>query len=558
MNTTVCVFGPAWGLRGVVLAAVLLLVLPQSSTAQERMSIRSQTEARALQDLLPSSPTPTVPPLEAAIDPESYVVGPSDVIGVNIWISPPVSYVLTVTPEGTLIVPTVGEIRVADLTLSQVKEKVTVEVKSRYVRGEPTVTLVAPRRVVVTVKGFVRQQGNQVLYSTDRVEAAIQLSNKVLDPGLQLNPEYDERASRRNITLRRRDGTIARVDLPKFYATRDNRWNPTLREGDEILVIRTDWARQVIGIYGGVHAPGRFEFVAGDSLLDAIDLAFGFSSLANQDSVVHSRLDSFGRKMTETVVNVRAIREGTAPNIALEPGDRLVVKERIDLREDFRVYIEGEVIYPGMYPITKNVTKLSEVLGKAGGFTEYASLSTAQLLRQSLRREDIEMERLESLRAGAGPDDSLYYLLETDLRIRKEIVNVDFEELFAGKDSTKDVILRDGDRIVVPSTKATVYVFGQVVSPGHVPFVEGRNFAYYVERAGGFTERARDGDVKVVKAKTRQWLAPDETTVERGDYIWVPKVVERPFGYYLTVAAQTAAILTAAATIALLVVQVSK
>jgi len=319
-----------------------------------------------------------------------------------------------------------------------------------------------------------------------------------------------------------------------------------------------DWARNVIGVYGGVHAPGRFEYVTGDSLLDAIDLAFGFSSLAAQDSVVHSRLDSVARKMTETVVNVRAIREGRAPNIALEPGDRLVVKERVDLREDFRVWIEGEVIHPGMYPITKNVTKLSEVVAKAGGFTEYASLSTAQLLRQSLRREDIDMERLESLRGGAGPDDSLYYLLETDLRIRKEIVNVDFEDLFARRDSTNDVILRDGDRIVVPSTKATVYVFGQVVSPGHVPFVEGKDYDYYVEKAGGFTERARDADVKIIKAKTRQWLAPDEAPIERGDYVWVPKVVERPFGYYLTVAAQTAAILTAAATIALLVVQVSQ
>jgi len=73
--------------------------------------------------------TVSTPAFEGAIDPEVYFVGPSDVISVNIWISPPLNFMLTVTPEGTLIVPTVGEVKVADLSLSQAKKKVIGEIK---------------------------------------------------------------------------------------------------------------------------------------------------------------------------------------------------------------------------------------------------------------------------------------------------------------------------------------------------------------------------------------------------------------------------------------------
>jgi len=106
--------------------------------------------------------------------------------------------------------------------------------------------------------------------------------------------------------------------------------------------------------------------------------------------------------------------------------------------------------------------------------------------------------------------------------------------------------------------KRTIYVFGQVVSPGNVGFIPGQSVQYYVDRAGGFTERARTGDVKVVKARTRQWLSPKETTVEEGDYVWVPKETEYPFSYYMSILGQTAVILSVAVSTVLLVIQLNK
>ncbi len=103
-----------------------------------------------------------------------------------------------------------------------------------------------------------------------------------------------------------------------------------------------------------------------------------------------------------------------------------------------------------------------------------------------------------------------------------------------------------------------MYVFGQIVSPGHVPFVPGEHADYYIAKAGGFTERARHGDVKVIKGTTKQWLAPDETTIEDGDYVWVPKDPDHSFAYYMTIASQAATVLSVVIGIGVLIVQVTK
>jgi protein involved in polysaccharide export with SLBB domain len=128
---------------------------------------------------------------------------------------------------------------------------------------------------------------------------------------------------------------------------------------------------------------------------------------------------------------------------------------------------------------------------------------------------------------------------------------VDYAKLFTEGDSTQDVTLRNEDRINVPPARHTVYVFGQVITPGHVQLVEGESYRYYVEKAGGYTNDARTGDVKVIKGTNRTWLDPGETEVEDGDYIWVPKQVHYPFGYYLATVVQFATVLAALATVIL-------
>jgi protein involved in polysaccharide export with SLBB domain len=162
------------------------------------------------------------------------------------------------------------------------------------------------------------------------------------------------------------------------------------------------------------------------------------------------------------------------------------------------------------------------------------------------------------MRGSVMPEDSSYYLLESELRSKREVVNVDFKKLVIEKDTTQDIYLRSGDYISVPSIQRTIYVFGQVVNPGNVPFAEGKEYKYYVKKAGDFTDKARTGDVMIIKRSNHQWLAPGETKIEEGDYVWVPKEIEHSFGYYMNIFSQTAAVITAAVSIALLAIQLRK
>ncbi len=552
MNTRIC-----------LLAIAALTLSFRGALSQESRSMPSMEFpdllSRAKQLDIQASPQAKGMPLESTIDPEHYYVGPSDVIAVNLWVSPQVSLSLTVTPEGTLIVPSVGELKVADLTLAEARKQVVAEVRKKYISGDITVTLVTPRPVSVMVTGTVLTPGSYALAAYNRVDKAIEEANRLLrvEDTTRLTLLARE-MSKRNIGLRRKDGSFVRVDLMMFYATKEDRYNPYLREGDVIVVPRSDYTRNVVGIYGEVNLPGRFECVDGDRASDLIRMAFGFGPRAVTDSVELTRLSADASAMSSVYLDGKAILAGNGEDPVLRSGDRIVVRSRVDERGDYRVVVTGEVVHPGTYPITKRSTRLSELMSMAGGFLPDAALGIAQVFRQATSPQDYRREFLMSGRGNLLEQDEKYYDDEARIRLWREVVRVDFERLFQRGDSSADVILMDGDSIGVPTGPGTVYVFGQVVSPGNIRFVSGEDVGYYVAKAGGYAENARTGDVKIIKAKTRLGLSPDDTPVEMGDKIWVPAKPDRPFSYYLNIVGQVASIVSVALSIIILSVQVTK
>jgi protein involved in polysaccharide export with SLBB domain len=513
------------------------------------------------------APVSNVPALEGPVDPEKYFVGPSDIISVNIWISPPLNFSLTVTPEGTLIIPTVGEVRITDLTLSEAKKRIIAEIKKKYLTGDPSVTLLSPRQITVTVTGAVRNPGKYILNATDRVDKAVMMANKIQKDLLSESKgttivasvrkdevqEFEERnQSKRNIRLTRRTGERFRTDVLRYYAAKDDLWNPLLREGDEIFVPRIDPKTNIFAVYGGVNMQGSFELVEGDNLTNAIELAYGFTQRAMKDSIVHFRYNVKTGGQIISYCNLDQIKPSSQMNFALIPGDRIVVKERPDVREDYHVFVDGEVRFPGTFPITKEDTKLSKVIEWAGGFTEFASLSAAEVVRSAVPPNEQPFELALSYRGSVMLEDTTDYRIESELRMMHEAVSVNFVDLFLKKDTTKDVLLHNGDWIRIPSVRKTVYVFGQVALPGNVPFVQGERYKHYVYQAGGYTDNARTGDVMIIKRATRQWLSPNETEIEEGDCVWIPKAPERPFTFYLNIVGQFASILSVTLSIVLL------
>jgi hypothetical protein len=161
-------------------------------------------------------------------------------------------------------------------------------------------------------------------------------------------------------------------------------------------------------------------------------------------------------------------------------------------------------------------------------------------------------ERLDIQKGLGAQEDTSYFRAENEARLAREQVAVDFEAILSSHDKAKDVFVHDGDHLVIGSRVKTVYVFGQVVHPGHVSFVKDQHYSYYTEKAGGLTDLAVKGDIRILKASTKQWLSPGETTIEDGDYVWVPQEPYRPFSYYLYIYSQIFGIVGTVATLAIL------
>lgn len=509
-----------------------------------------------------------VVPLDAAVDPAQYYVGPGDVVVMNIWSSAPAVHQLTVTPEATLLIPNVGIVDLQDQTLESAKKKVAAAVGRRYPSSDVSLTLLQPRRIIVQITGSVLNEGKHEISALHRVDNLIGAANSLPSPAVDANfvryeiPRLRNAASQRNIIIQRKNGETIRIDLLKYQVTGKGKYNPYLREGDQVYVPSKRANSLAIGVFGAVKREESFEFVQGDSLGDLVAMGFGFKDRADLVNATLFRLSPDASLMERVSVDLLALKNQNKENIALRPGDRLFVPEVRELRQSFVASIEGAVVQPGTYPITAENTKLSEVVRLTGGFTPQANIKAATLYRARISPQsepgEIAQEQLLSSRTNLGLQDSSYYFIETALRIKGEIVSVDFERLFVKGDSTADITLRPYDRVVVPARSKNVYVFGQVLSPGHVEYVDGQNYLEYIARAGGFTQDAREGDVKIIKGSTRAWLDPGETKIEDGDYLWVPKERQYSFAYYLNTYAQIAGIAGTVATIALLINNLTK
>ncbi len=522
----------------------------QSKMDLQNMDILKQIE--------PSSTSSTIfndQLMEGSVDANKYIVGPNDIFSLGIWgiVNQPIP--LSVSPEGSLIIPSVGEVGVSGLTLADAKEKVIAAVKQRFISAVVTLTLISPRRFLITVTGV-----GQGTYPTSAIMRASTIIAFIFSDSVSLLKSGTmtyERAnfSFRNIKLKRKNGEIVRIDLYKYFATQDERFNPFLREGDVITLQKYDFEGRFIGVQGAVQFPGVFEYIEGDDLETAIQLIRGVTSVANMDSIMISRMDPSATKMKNWYVNYEVDKK-----MKLEPNDRVYIFPYSDSRRDFRVQLLGEVVRPGSYPITLNTTRLSDIIRESGGLLPNSYLPTSEIYRkldtffiQTKNRDTLEnvyTRRLNDIVSNKEEKESF----DQDLLYKIGRVNVDFEKLYEG-DKSQDIILKNRDVIFIADNRKEVYVYGQVNKPGFVPFKEGADASYYIDAAGGYGERADKDEIRVIKFKTREWLEPDDATIQSSDFVYVPKVIKRDFAYDIDLISKVAGVIVSVITLTILVIQ---
>ncbi len=237
--------------------------------------------------------------------------------------------------------------------------------------------------------------------------------------------------------------------------------------------------------------------------------------------------------------------------IELKYSDLIVVRELSTYYDEQWITIDGEVKFPGVYRITKDKTTLTEVINEAGGFLEDASLIDATLYRNIADTSfDSEFERIKLIPRADMTDDEYDYL-KAKSRQRIGKVVVDFESLFTKNQLSEDLILKRLDKISIPEKKNYITIIGQVVSPGSIIFNENLKVQDYIQLAGGFSWRALEGDVRIIKTNTGEWVEEDDVEeLEPGDTIWVLEDPPGPkfwdvFTTSLTILGQVAAILAA-------------
>jgi len=473
------------------------------------------------------------------INPEEYQVGPGDKLFISISGVKEISNYLVIDQEGWLYIPSIGGINLRNSSLAEAKNKINEAILKYFKDVEIFVSLVDFRKIKVSLIGNVINPSVFILSSNSRLMDLITTKK-----------ELKETSDIRNIKVISIDNEIKSYDLLRFLRYGDFSNNPFLLEGDAILIDKVD---KVVAISGEVIYPAIYEYREGESIKDLIELAGGFTYRARKDTIELVRFGKDGSKQLSSFYTYDQVEKN---DIILENKDHVMVRQIPEYLIDHFVKIEGYVKYPGWYKINKNSTTLTEIIKEAGGFLPEASLAEASVTRKMQIKEDDdkEFERLKSIPVENMTEDEYDYY-KAKSRQHSGIVVVDFVSLFKDHDLKENIILRKNDVINIPEKKDYIVMLGQLVNPGKIIYDSTYTINDYIELAGGFGWRAQEGDVRIIKAKTGEWIEEDDTIkLEPGDTIWVPEEPPGPtfwvvFTDVLTILAQLAAIVAASAAV---------
>ncbi len=493
-------------------------------------------------------------PAANAFDPDKYYPGAGDVLSLMIDPMIPLEKTVLVSPGNIILIPRIGEIKIEDMSLTQLRENLDSLVKKRNPDSKASLVLRKPRLVIITISGNVNFPGNYTLPASYKVSTAVKIaqnrkaSSVLSQTEAQMYSEYEQKREqinkyfeesgiaseskfwKRNITVLHNDGTSTTADIEKALANSDSEYDPYILEGDEIYVPYEPEDYPVISVSGAVQRPALVNYKQGDRVSDLLSMSYGFKENADLDNIrlVRANGDELQIK-TDEDMNIRG------DDFLLEPGSMIVVKEKniIEKQKQGIVSVRGNVHNPGIYNITKDETKLKEIIEKAGGFTDEAYLPLATIIRRdkehlslsSLQREQMQYFQYSDLKL----EDTLRYKL--DITLRKPVVACNFMELFEKGNETHNVILQDGDVIEVPSNPRKVYVLGQVNNPGYVDHEPGKGIEWYIQKAGGYGPRAEEDRVRIIRGATNVWVEDD--VVYAGDFIYVPRPPDIPLAYEL-------------------------
>lgn len=261
---------------------------------------------------------------------------------------------------------------------------------------------------------------------------------------------------------------------------------------------------QTLTIHGEVQYPGIYKYAENETIEDFILQAGGLTDAASTakvdvarrvvDPSATSSLDSIAQTFSFAIKGGFVIDGDQA--FHLEPFDEVYVRKSPGYSPQQNVIVEGEVLFEGTYTLSKKSERLSEIVKKAGGLSKTAFARGARLLRQRTPEELARQEALREAAKRSSGRDSID-ISKIDMSATYP-VGINLQEALAHPGSDADVVLREGDRIIVPEYSGTVKINGEVMYPNTVGFVEGMSLKDYINQAGGYNDNARKRQTYII------------------------------------------------------------
>ena len=292
---------------------------------------------------------------------------------------------------------------------------------------------------------------------------------------------------------------------------------------------------KTFSVYGEVLFPGDYRYADNTSIEDLILQAGGLKEDAsltkvdvvrrNRDKEATEKSQSIAETFSFSINEDLSIKDN---DFRLEPYDEVYIRRSPGYSVNRRVIVEGEVTFPGYYSLATNNERLSDIMERVGQFSSEAYPEGARLERKMTDDERARMHDIAEILAG---NDSIALAKAVDKLINMTTFNVgiNLKEAVEKPGGAADIVLRDGDRIIVPVFTNTVKINGEVMFSNTTPYVKGKSLKYYIEKAGGYSQRAKKSKAYVVymngsvaKAKKRS-----SKLVQPGCEIVVPARADR-------------------------------
>ncbi|ETN92856.1 Polysialic acid transport protein KpsD precursor [Gammaproteobacteria bacterium MOLA455] len=304
---------------------------------------------------------------------------------------------------------------------------------------------------------------------------------------------------------------------------------------------------KLVEISGSVKFPGAYPLTESMDIKQIIKASGGLTESAYMGYVEVTREDLSDAELANVEIktaNLTELLSESAGSLNLQANDLVTIKVLPDYRERESVTLEGEVMFPGIYVISRGET-LVQVINRAGGFTEYADIGAVLFTRDALRVKEAQnllelKERMEQQLSAEELNDTENPLDASALARQKEILSKLADTKAVGRlviplkaildQRENDIILTSGDKLIIPKFRQEVTVLGEVQRSASHLFRKKTKLKDYLEMSGGFTQAADKRGVYLIKSSGEVVIPRSglfrfkskSDKVEPGDTIVVP------------------------------------